>query len=401
MPGVLEGKSLVLGVTGSIACYKAVDLASKLTQAGAVVDTVLSYGATRFVTPLAFRSVTHRQVVTETFDPDSELSVEHVALAQRVDIIVVAPATAHLIAKMSAGLADDLLTTTILATAAPVLVAPAMDAHMYDNPATQENLTRLRDRGVTIVGPATGRLASGLVGPGRLVEVPELMGHIRAVLGQRGDLAGYSVVVSAGGTHEPLDPVRLITNRSSGKMGYAIAEASRDRGARVVLVTAPTSLADPAAVQLVKITTAMEMRDAVIKHTADCDVLIMAAAVADYRPNSVATQKMKKDAQTWNIQLDKNPDILYEAQGNFIKVGFAAETDNLLENAIDKVARKSLDLLVANDVTDEGSGFGADTNKVLLLDRSGTVEDLPLMSKNEVAHRILNRVRELLVPANP
>ena len=401
MPGVLEGKSLVLGVTGSIACYKAVDLASKLTQAGAVVDTVLSYGATRFVTPLAFRSVTHRQVVTETFDPDSELSVEHVALAQRADIIVVAPATAHLIAKMSAGLADDLLTTTILATAAPVLVAPAMDAHMYDNPATQENLTRLRDRGVTIVGPATGRLASGLVGPGRLVEVPELMGHIRAVLGQRGDLAGYSVVVSAGGTHEPLDPVRLITNRSSGKMGYAIAEASRDRGARVVLVTAPTSLADPAAVQLVKITTAMEMRDAVIKHTADCDVLIMAAAVADYRPNSVATQKMKKDAQTWNIQLDKNPDILYEAQGNFIKVGFAAETDNLLENAIDKVARKSLDLLVANDVTDEGSGFGADTNKVLLLDRSGTVEDLPLMSKNEVAHRILNRVRELLVPANP
>ena len=401
MPGVLEGKSLVLGVTGSIACYKAVDLASKLTQAGAVVDTVLSYGATRFVTPLAFRSVTHRQVVTETFDPDSELSVEHVALAQRADIIVVAPATAHLIAKMSAGLADDLLTTTILATASPVLVAPAMDAHMYDNPATQENLTRLRDRGVTIVGPATGRLASGLVGPGRLVEVPELMGHIRAVLGQRGDLAGYSVVVSAGGTHEPLDPVRLITNRSSGKMGYAIAEASRDRGARVVLVTAPTSLADPAAVQLVKITTAMEMRDAVIKHTADCDVLIMAAAVADYRPNSVATQKMKKDAQTWNIQLDKNPDILYEAQGNFIKVGFAAETDNLLENAIDKVARKSLDLLVANDVTGEGSGFGADTNKVLLLDRSGTVEDLPLMSKDEVAHRILNRVRELLVPANP
>ena len=401
MPGVLEGKSLVLGVTGSIACYKAVDLASKLTQAGAVVDTVLSYGATRFVTPLAFRSVTHRQVVTETFDPDSELSVEHVALAQRADIIVVAPATAHLIAKMSAGLADDLLTTTILATAAPVLVAPAMDAHMYDNPATQENLTRLRERGVTIVGPATGRLASGLVGPGRLVEVPELMGHIRAVLGQRGDLAGYSVVVSAGGTHEPLDPVRLITNRSSGKMGYAIAEASRDRGARVVLVTAPTSLADPAAVQLVKITTAMEMRDAVIKHTADCDVLIMAAAVADYRPNSVATQKMKKDAQTWNIQLDKNPDILYEAQGNFIKVGFAAETDNLLENAIDKVARKSLDLLVANDVTGEGSGFGADTNKVLLLDRSGTVEDLPLMSKDEVAHRILNRVRELLVPANP
>ena len=244
--GPLSGKSIVLGVTGSIACYKALDLASKLTQAGAQVETIMSYGATRFVTPLSFRSITHRPVVTETFDPDSELSVEHVALAQKADILVVAPATAHFIAKAAAGLADDPLTTTLIATPAPVLVAPAMDGHMYHNAATQENLARLKGRGVTIVGPAEGHLASSMVGTGRLIEVPELLGHISALLGRSGDLAGRTIVVSAGGTEEPVDPVRVVTNRSSGKMGYAIAEAARDRGGRPVLVTAPTSLPDPA-----------------------------------------------------------------------------------------------------------------------------------------------------------
>jgi len=402
MAGPLSSRHIVLGVTGSIACYKAVDLASKLVQAGALVDTIMSHGATRFVTPLAFRSITHRPVVTDTFDPDSELSVEHVALAQRADIVVVAPATAHFIAKVAAGLADDPLTTTILATEAPVLVAPAMDAHMYDNPATQENLSRLKGRDITIVGPARGRLASGLVGTGRLVETPELIGHICAILGRKGDLVGYTVVVSAGGTQEPIDPVRVITNRSSGKMGYAIAEAARDRGARVVLVTAPTSIADPVAVQVVRVKMALEMRDAVRKAVADAHALIMAAAVADYMPISVATQKIKKGAETWSIELGKTPDILEESRGwlsgrnGFIRVGFAAESENLLENARDKVLRKSLDLIVANDITAEGSGFGTDTNKVLLIDRSGNLEDLPLMSKYGVAHRILDRVRELL-----
>ena len=396
MPSVLHGKNIVLGVTGSIACYKALDLASKLTQAGAVVHTIMSYGATRFVTPLAFRSITHMPVVTDTFDPDSDLSVEHVALAEKADIVVVAPATAHFIAKMAAGLADDPLTTTILATLAPVMVAPAMDAHMYDNPATQENLSKLRNREVVIVGPVSGRLASGLVGMGRLVETPELVGNISAALGRKGDLAGYTVVVSAGGTQEPIDPVRVITNRSSGKMGYAIAEVARDRGARVVLVTAPTNLADPVGIKVVKVGTALEMRDSVQDSVSGAAALIMAAAVADYMPVSVASQKVKKGSDTWYIELGKTPDILEESSGRFIKVGFAAESESLLENARDKVVRKSLDLMVANDITAEGSGFGTDTNKVLLLDKSGGVEDLPLMSKHEVAHRILDRVGQLL-----
>ena len=396
MPGVLHGKNIALGVTGSIACYKALDLASKLVQAGALVNTIMSYGATRFVTPLAFRSITHRPVVTETFDPDSELSVEHVALAESADIVVVAPATAHFIAKMAAGLADDPLTTTILATRAPVMIAPAMDAHMYDNPATQENLSKLKDRGVLVVGPAIGRLASGLMGTGRLVETPELMGHISALLGLKGDLAGYTIVVSAGGTQEPIDPVRVITNRSSGKMGYAIAEVARDRGARVVLVTAPTSLADPVAVEIIKVGTALEMRDAVQDSLAGAHALIMAAAVADYMPVSPAPRKVKKGPDTRSIELGKTPDILEESGGPFVKVGFAAESEDLLENARDKVLRKSLDLIVANDITAEGSGFGTDTNKVALVDKSGGVEDLPLMSKHEVAHRILDRVGQLL-----
>ncbi len=395
MATMLEGKIVVLGVTGSIACYKALDLASKLTQAGALVDTIMTHGATNFVTPLAFRSITHRPVVTDTFDPESELSVEHVALAQRADIVVVAPATAHVIARMAAGLADDPLTTTILAIRAPVLVAPAMDGHMYDNPATQDNVSKLKERGVSIVGPASGRLASGLVGIGRLVETTQLLGHIRAILGRQGDLAGYSILVSAGGTQEPIDPVRVITNRSSGKMGYAIAEAARDRGARAILVTAPTDLADPVEVEVVHVATALEMRDAVQKAVANADALIMAAAVADYRPASEASQKLKKGAEAWSIDTVKNPDILAETKGKLVRVGFAAESQDLLENARSKLESKSLDLMVANDVSGEGSPFGSDNNKVLLLDSEGNVEDLPLMSKYEVGHRILDRVRTL------
>ena len=396
MAGVLEGKTVVLGVTGSIACYKALDLASKLTQAGAQVDALMSYGATQFVTPLAFRSITHRPVVTDTFDPASELSVEHVALAQRADIVVVAPATANFIAKAAAGLADDPLTTTILATAAPVLIAPAMDGHMYDNPATQENLSRLQSRGVVVLGPASGRLASGIEGIGRLVETPELMGNIRTILGRKGDLASYRIVVTAGGTQEPIDPVRVVTNRSSGKMGYALAEAARDRGAQVTLITAPTDLEDPSGVEMVRVGTALEMRDAVLKAMAEAHALIMAAAVADYRPMSESPQKMKKGSTALSLELGLNPDILAEAKGGFLRVGFAAETGDLLENARGKLQSKSLDLIVANNVTADRSGFGSDDNKVLIVDRNGTVEDLPLMSKDTVAHHILDRVGPLL-----
>jgi phosphopantothenoylcysteine decarboxylase/phosphopantothenate--cysteine ligase len=396
MRGPLENKRVILGVTGSIACYKALDLASKMVQAGALVDTVMSYSATQFVTPLAFRSITHREVVTDLFDTNSTYSIEHIELAQQADIVVIAPATAHCIAKLAAGLADDPLTTTILATTADLLVAPAMDGGMFSHPATQENLAKLRQRGVMIAGPASGRLASGLIGTGRLLETPELLGHIAYALGKDGDLAGKTIVVSAGGTMEPIDPVRIITNHSSGKMGYALAEAGRDRGAKVILVAAPTGLPDPVLVEVVAAKTAQEMCDAVLERVKGADALIMAAAVADYRPTTEADQKIKKASADLTIDLAKTTDILEAATGDFVKVGFSAETQNLVSNAKIKVGSKNLDLIVANDVTDPDSGFGIDTNKVTLIDRDLNVEELPVLTKYEVGHRILDRVSKLL-----
>ena len=398
MPNPLENKHVALGVTGSIASYKAVDLASKLVQNGALVDVIMTGEATRFVTPLTFQSIAHRPVITDIFAPQSELSMDHVAVAERADIVVVAPATAHTIAKIAWGLADDALTTTILATRALALIAPAMDANMYDNPATRENIEKLKTRGYVIVGPAEGRLASGLMGKGRLVETQELLGHIRAVLGKTSDLAGRKVVVSAGGTQEPIDPVRFISNRSSGKMGYAIAEAARDRGANTVLVSAPTSLSDPAGIQVVKVENARQLREAVLRECKDADTLIMAAAVADWRPLNVSSQKVKKGAsETWSVELTRNPDILSEVNGNnLVKVGFAAESEDLLSNAQSKLVGKGLHLIAANDITAADSGFSTDTNKITLLDRDGGIEELPLMTKYEVGHHILDRVVALM-----
>jgi phosphopantothenoylcysteine decarboxylase/phosphopantothenate--cysteine ligase len=373
-----------------------VDLASKLVQAGALVDVLMSYGATRFVTPLAFRAITHREVVTDAFDAGSEYGNEHIALAQRADIIAIAPATVHCIAKLAVGLADDPLTTTVVAAKCPLLVAPAMDGNMYDHPATQENLAKLRERGVVIAGPAPGRFSSGLVGMGRLLEPVELMGHIAATLGRDGDLAGRTVVVSAGGTMEAIDPVRVITNHSSGRMGYALAEAARDRGAKVVLVAAPTGLPDPPLVQMVRIKSAQEMCEAVLGHLERADALIMAAAVADYRPATESAQKIKKSSDDLNISLTKTVDILEAAKGAFVKVGFAAESQDLVENAKAKVTKKGLDLIVANDITDPQSGFGVDTNKVALIGSDLRVEELPVLTKYEVSHRILDRVIPLL-----
>ncbi len=398
---MLSGKRVVLGVTGSIACYKALDLASKLTQAGALVDVIMSYGATQFVTPLAFRSLTHRPVVTDAFDANAEYAVEHVELARQADIIVVAPATVHSIAKLALGLADDPLTTTAVASQAPLLVAPAMDADMFQHPATQENLERLRLRGAVIAGPGRGRLASGLTGYGRLLETPELLGYIAYTLGRQGDLAGRVIVVSAGGTAEPIDPVRVVTNHSSGKMGYALAEAARDRGARVVLVSAARALPAPPLVEVVPVATAQQMCDAVLARTPEADALIMAAAVADYRPLSAADQKIKKTGAELNIPLAPTTDILaatlgQAGPGGFVRVGFAAESENLVANAKTKVTAKSLDLIAANDITSEGSGFGADTNRVTLIDRELNVEELPLLTKYEVGNRILDRVARLL-----
>jgi phosphopantothenoylcysteine decarboxylase/phosphopantothenate--cysteine ligase len=392
----LTNKHVVLGVTGSIASYKAVDLASKLTQLGATVDTILTHGATQFVTPLAFRSITHRQVITNLYDLNSEFSNEHIALAQQADIIVIAPATVNCIAKLAMGMADDPLTTTVVATRAPVLIAPAMDGNMYDNPATQQNLRTLQNRGITVVGPDMGHLASGLSGNGRLVEPSRILGHISATLGKNGDLKGKKIVVSAGGTQEPIDPVRVITNHSSGKMGYAIAEAARDRGAEVVLITAPTSLPDPASVIIKRVQTAEQMCNIVMSEVADSDVLIMSAAVADYRPTETADQKIKKSKDDLYINLTKTEDILEKVSGNFIKVGFSAESENLVANASEKIARKSLDLIVANDITDPDSGFGKDTNRVILIDKMMNREQLPVLSKYQVGNKILDKLLPML-----
>ncbi len=393
---MLTGKTVILGITGSIAAYKAAEIASKLTEAGATVETVMTESATEFIAPLTLHNITHRPVVTDMFDLASEFSLEHIALAEAADVVLIAPATANVIAKLAAGIADDMLCCTVLATEAPVIVAPAMNVNMFQNSVTQENVAKLKARGFTIIEPAYGRLASGRIGLGRLAEVEKITGIVRQVLGRSGDLAGKRIVVSAGGTREPIDPVRHIGNRSSGKMGYAVAEAARDRGAAVSLITAPTSLSEPAGVEVVHVETAAEMKAAVAKALAQADTLIMAAAVADYRPKDVAKSKIKKKSPGLTLELVRTPDILTEVKGDFLKVGFAAESEDVVANARQKLKKKQLDIIVANDITDTSSGFDVDTNKVTLIDWDGNVDSLPLMTKREVADRILDRVVGLL-----
>ncbi len=393
---MLANKTIVLGITGSIAAYKAADIASKLTQAGARVEVVMTESATRFVAPLTLRSITGRPVVTDMYELASEFSIEHVALAEAADVVVIAPATACIIAKLAAGIADDMLTCTVLATKAPIILAPAMNVNMFENSITQDNLSKLKARGFTIVDPACGRLASGKMGLGRLAEVDKIIGAIKQALGRSGDLAGKRIVVTAGGTQEPIDPVRHIGNRSSGKMGYAVAEAARDRGAEVSLITAPTSLPDPAGMGVVHIKTAAEMKEAVAKGVAQADALIMAAAVADYQSKSISEAKIKKEAPSLTLELVRTPDILTEVKGSFIRVGFAAESEDIVANARRKLEKKQLDIIVANYITDADSGFGTDTNKVTLISRDGKVENLPLLTKREVADKILDRVVGLL-----
>ncbi len=393
---MLANKTIVLGVTGSIAVYKAADIASKLVQAGARVEVIMTESATRFVTALTFRSLTGRPVVTDMFELASEFSIEHIALAEAADVVLIAPATANIIAKLAAGIADDPLTCTVLATEAPVIVAPAMHAAMLQNSVTQENLAKLKAREFTVVAPGYGRLASGGVGPGRLAEAESIIGTIRLVLGKGGDLAGQRIVVSAGGTREAIDPVRYIGNRSSGKMGYALAEAARDRGAAVTLITAPTALPVPGGIEVVDVESVAEMKQAVVNATARADVLIMAAAVSDFRVAEQADHKIKKQGGKTTLELVATEDFLLELRDDFIKVGFAAETEDLLDNARKKLTEKRLALICANDVTAPDAGFGVDTNRVTLIDRQGNVDSLPLMSKREVADRILDRVVGLL-----
>ena len=393
---MLKNKVIVLGISGGIAAYKAADLASKLAQAGATVKVVMTWEATQLVQPLTFQALTGNPVVTDMFEPAPLSAITHVSLADEADIVVIVPATANIIAKMAAGIADDILTCTVLATKAPVVISPAMHHNMYVNPVTQENIGKLKARGFTVIPAVHGRLASGSIGYGRLPEIPEIMGIIQQTLGKNSDLAGKRVVVTAGGTQEAIDPVRYITNNSSGKMGYALAEAARDRGAAVTLITTPTGLNPVAGVEMVNVRSAREMKDAVVKAVAKTDALIMAAAVADYAPKTVAAQKIKKGAGGMTLELVKTPDILSEVKGNFAKVGFAAETQDLIANAKKKLVNKSLDIIVANDVTVKDSGFGAETNKVTILKKDGKMEDLPLMSKREVAEKILDNVAKLL-----
>ena len=396
---VFQGKRILLGITGSIAAFKAADLASQLTQSEAQVDVILTPAAEKFITALSLQSVTGRRAYTELDLWGGEAHVLHIGLAQNADLMVIAPCTANTLAKLAHGHADNLLTITALARRCPLLIAPAMDGGMLDHPATQENIDLLKRRGAVIAGPAEGHLASGLSGKGRLLEPLEILGHIRQILGQNGRLANKKVVISAGGTQEPLDPVRVLTNKSSGKQGYALAQAGLDAGAQVTLVSAPTALPVPIGSRLVAVQTAREMLDAVVKACEGADALIMAAAVADFRPKENAASKLKTRDGVPGLELEATQDVLRTvAQGKRprVVVGFAAESRDLVQNALEKVKSKKLDLIIANDISARDAGFGSDTNRVTLIDAKGNVEPLPLAPKTEVADIIMERVAALL-----
>ncbi|MFC2067955.1 bifunctional phosphopantothenoylcysteine decarboxylase/phosphopantothenate--cysteine ligase CoaBC [Chloroflexota bacterium] len=389
---MLVKKTIVLGITGGISAFKAVEIASKLTQAGIRVSVVMTESATKFIGPLTLRSVTRQPVITDLFTAYLESGIEHIALAEAADVVVIAPATANIIAKLAVGIADDMLSCTVLATRAPVIIAPAMNDNMFQNPITQNNVAKLKARGFTIVEPAYGHLASGKVGLGRLAEIEQIIDTAKQILAKSGDLTGKRIVVTAGGTQEPIDLVRHISNRSSGKMGYALAVAARDRGATVSLITAPTSLPRPTSMKIIQVRTALEMKGAVAEATSHADALIMAAAVADYQPENMAKIKIRKESASLTLELFRTPDILTEVKGDFFKIGFAVEAEDIIANAKKKLEQKHLNLIVANDITSIGSGFDVDTNQVTLINPKGEIEELPLLTKHEVADKILDRV---------
>jgi phosphopantothenoylcysteine decarboxylase/phosphopantothenate--cysteine ligase len=388
---------VVLGVSGGIACYKAVELVRLLVKERFAVHVIMTRAAMEFVTPLTFQTLSGRPVATETFDLTQESQIGHINLADSADIFVVAPATANIIGKIAAGIADDLLSTVIMATRAPVLIAPAMNVHMYANPILQENLRKLRRVGYRIMQPGEGYLACGYEGSGRLPEPDKIVEEIRRLLKDK-DLAGEKLLVTAGANREPIDPVRYISNRSSGKMGYALARAALRRGAEVVLVSGPTALEPPAGARLIPVTTAAEMRRALLAEFPQCTAVIMAAAVADYRPVEISQKKLNRARGPLELRLEPNADILKELgeskNGKWL-VGFAAETEDLVANATKKLRDKKLDMIVANNVAEEGSGFDGDTNKATILDRNGVAESLPLMTKDELADRIFDHLLAL------
>ena len=404
---MLQGKHIVLGVCGGIAAYKAADLTSKLQQAGALVDVVLTERAAEFVRPLTFSALSHRPVYADLWEPTGEAAARHIELGTGADLLLIAPATANSIARLAHGLADDMISAVVLASPAPLLLAPAMEHHMYEHPATQANLRLLAERGATIIPPEVGHLASGEVGVGRFPETATILGYVRRLLGREGELEGRHVVVTAGGSQEPIDPVRFIGNRSSGRMGFALAEEARDRGAEVLLIAGAVSVAAPAGIELRHAHTALEMQAAVREAAAGADVLVMAAAVADYRVERPAAHKIKKGSAAENadgsltLRLVRNPDILAEladmpGMQGLVRVGFAAETADLAANAASKLAQKRLDLLVANDVSKTGSGFGTTTNEVAILHAGGRIEHLSLQPKTAVAAAIWDRITPLL-----
>lgn len=399
---ILKGKSILLGVSGGIAVYKAVSLCSKLAQAGADVRVIMTESAVKFVAPLTFQTLSRHHVMTDTFEEKDPSVVSHIDLADHADLVVIAPATANILAKMALGIGDDMLSTTLLATTAPILAAPAMNVHMYEHPAVLNNMETLRERGVHFIEPGEGQLACGYVGKGRLAEPEQIYEAIVAMLQPDLPLQGKKVLVTAGGTVERLDPVRYLSNDSSGKMGYAVAEEARGMGAEVVLISAPSSLPRPEGVEFVPVVSALDMLSAVMERLKDVDIVIKAAAVADYRPAEASPVKIKKKDEEMTIRLVKNPDILQQIGERKTKqyvIGFAAETNDLEANGLDKLRRKNCDLMVANDVTLEGAGFGTDTNIVTLLDKDGNVERLPILSKREVARHLLKLAAKRLPSA--
>lgn len=392
-----RAKTIVLGVSGGIACYKAVELVRLLVREGFAVQVLMTREAMEFVTPLTFQTLSGRPVATETFSLTQESEIGHINLADQADVLVVAPATANIIGKIASGIADDLLTTVLMATRAPVLIAPSMNIHMYENPILQENIRKLKRLGYHFMEPVEGYLACGYEGKGRLPEPQDIVEKIQGLLKKK-DLAGERLLITAGPNHEPLDPVRYISNRSSGKMGYALARLGVRRGAEVTLISGPTSLVPPAGVRLVSVKTAAEMRQAILKEFPETTAVIMAAAVADYHPEKFVPKKIKKGKATLKLNLKPNPDILRELgmrKNGQILIGFAAETESLVDNAKKKLREKNLDLIVANDVTEQGSGFDGDTNVATLLDRTGAIHPLPLMSKDELADRIYDYLIEI------
>jgi len=397
--------AIVVGVTGGIAAYKAAELVREFVRRGADVTVIMSAHATEFVQPLTFQTLSGKRVITDMFSVPEEYSTQHISLAQRADLVVVAPATANIIGKHASGIADDFLSTFLLAVKVPILMAPAMNEAMYAHPAVQEGIARLKGRGVHFVGPAEGDLACGVVGLGRMVEPLVIVERAEELLAQTRDLAGRTVLVTAGPTQEPLDPVRHLSNRSSGKMGYAIASVARRRGARVVLVSGPTLLEPPEGVEVVPVVTAAEMREAVLSRLEEADVVIKAAAVSDFRPKRRSSSKVSKEDAELLVELERNPDILAEVgarKGSRIVVGFAAETDNILESGRRKLTAKNLDLIVVNDVGRVDVGFGSEDNEVHIIARDGSVEPLPRMPKEKVASILLDRVAaELRVSRAP